>query len=279
MLAKKFPREIKKAEARIIAACSRFSFAESALYEYARGGTDIGGASIRMAEMIAQNWQNLQFGIRELEQRHGVSTVEAFCWDVENNTKQVKIFQVAHKRYTRKGSYALEDPRDIYEMIANNGARRLRACILGIIPGDIVDMAVQKCEAILKEKADVTPERISTLLEKFGEYGVERQHLEKFVQKQLEAMSPLKMARLFKIYNSMKDGMSEAATWFDIPKKVHPQSEKADALKDKLKKKTEKPKESDDLMTAEACPRTGQPTFKVNCVKCQEREGCHVCAT
>ena len=41
------------------------------------------------------------------------------------------------------------DPRDIYEMVANQGARRLRACILGIIPGDVVGASVEECQKTL----------------------------------------------------------------------------------------------------------------------------------
>ena len=48
-----------------------------AAISYARGGTEITGSSIRLAEAIVQNWQNVQFGIRELEQWFGESTIEA----------------------------------------------------------------------------------------------------------------------------------------------------------------------------------------------------------
>src|SRR5574340_1669066 len=156
VLAKKFPRNQIEAMDRILNACQRPSLAEGALYSYARGGTDITGPSIRLAEVAAQNWGNLQFGIRELEQRNGESTVEAYAWDMETNVRQAKVFQVAHKRHTKKGSYQLEDPRDIYEMVANQGARRLRACILAVIPGDVTEAAVAQCEATMKSKADTS---------------------------------------------------------------------------------------------------------------------------
>ena len=98
IISKRFRRNQIEATDRIMSACTRLALAESALYQYARGGTDITGPSIRLAEALAQNWGNLQFGIRELEQRNGESTVEAFAWDMETNTKQVKVFQVGHKR-------------------------------------------------------------------------------------------------------------------------------------------------------------------------------------
>lgn len=216
VIAKKFPRDPVAAMDRILNACSRPSLAESALYTYSRGGTDITGPSIRMAEALAQNWGNLQFGIRELEQRAGESTVEAFAWDVETNTKQVKVFQVKHERHTKKGAYALTDPRDVYELTANQGARRLRACILGVIPGDVVEAAVRQCEVTLNTKAEVTPERLKALVEKFADYGVTQAQIEKRIQRRLDAITPAQMVSLGKVYNSLKDGMSQAADWFEM---------------------------------------------------------------
>lgn len=216
IIAKRFPRDQIAAMDRILQACTRPTLAEQALYSYSRGGTEVTGPSIRLAEALAQSWGNNTFGIRELDQRHGESTVEAFAWDIETNTRQVKVFQVPHLRYTRNGTKKLEDPRDIYEMVANQGARRLRACILGIIPGDVIEQAVKQCETTLKTKAEVTPERLTSLLEKFAEYQVTKEQIEKRIQRHLEAMTPALMVQLGKIYNSLKDGMSSPADWFEV---------------------------------------------------------------
>jgi hypothetical protein len=185
VIAKKFPRDAKSAVDRILNACSapdagraRRSTSTPAAAPRSRG------PSIRAAEALAQNWGNIQFGIRELEQRNGESTVEAFAWDIETNTRQVKVFQVKHcARHPKKGSYALTDSRDIYELTANQGARRLRACILGVIPGDVVEAAMKQCEVTLKTKAEVTPERLKALLEKFAEFGVTKEQIEKRIQR------------------------------------------------------------------------------------------------
>ncbi|MBK8916339.1 MAG: hypothetical protein IPM64_17380 [Phycisphaerales bacterium] len=216
LVAKKFPRDPIAAMDRILNACARPTLAEGALYTYSRGGTEITGPSIRMAEALAQNWGNLQFGIRELEQRPGESTVEAFAWDIETNVRQVKVFQVRHWRDTKSGGYALKDSRDIYELTANQGARRLRACILGVIPGDVVEAATKQCDTTLRTKAEVTPERLANLLEKFAEFGVTKDHIEKRIQRHIDAMTPAQMVDLGKKYNSLKDGMSTAAEWFEM---------------------------------------------------------------
>jgi hypothetical protein len=216
IIAKRFPRNQAKATDRIMVACQRPTLAEGALYTYARGGTDITGPSIRLAEAIAQQWGNLQFGIRELEQRLGESTVEAYAWDLETNTRQTKTFQVKHIRRTRaKGNYALEDPRDIYEMVANQGARRLRACILGVIPGDVVEAAVNQCEDTLKAKADISPDAVKKMVEVFSPYGVSKEMIETRIQRKIDSITPAQIISLRKVYNSLKDGMSTASDWFE----------------------------------------------------------------
>lgn len=233
VVAKKFPRDVVKARERILLACARPKLAEQALYQYARGGTDIQGPSIRLAEAMAQSWGNLQFGIRELEQRDGESSVEAFCWDTETNVRQVKVFAVPHIRHTKKGSYKLEDPRDIYEMVANQGARRMRACILGIIPGDITEEAVAECDKTLAATAKVTPERIKSMVTMFGEFGVTRTQIEARIQRRVDTVTPALLIQLAKIYQSLKDGMSAPADWFEAEQQAEGQEQPAPAAKKK----------------------------------------------
>ncbi len=287
VLAKKFPRNQIEAMDRIAVACQRPGLAEQALYTYSRGGTEITGPSIRLAEAIAQNWGNLQFGIKELEQRNGESTVEAFAWDVETNTRQVKTFQVKHERHTKKGSYKLEDSRDIYELIANNGARRLRACILGIIPGDVVEAAVAQCEQTLKAKADTSPEALKKLVTAFEAFKVTKEQIEKRIQRRLDTITPAQIIQLRKIYNSLKDGMSGPADWFEMSAPVEEQkgADSAAALKEKVRQKIRKEPdpadvpEPEELKNAEPlggdCPNNPGERFTATyCAGCPERQGC-----
>lgn len=229
VLARQFPRDEQKALDKMLVAFQRQGLAEAALYSYSRGGQEITGPSIRAAEAIAQQWGNLQFGIRELSQSNGESTVEAFAWDVETNVRQVKAFQVPHTRYTKsKGNTKLTDPRDIYELVANQGARRLRACILGVIPGDIIESVVNQTDETLKAKADTSPAALKKLEDAFGGYGVSKDMIEKKIQRRLDTITPAQIVSLRKIYNSLKDGMSKPADWFeDIKDKSEPSAKAA----------------------------------------------------
>lgn len=236
-IARTNPRDQKRAMDRILNACCRPSLAESAIYAYARGGSSITGPSIRLAEAVAQQWGNMQFGIRELSNQGGKSEVQAFAWDVETNTRREITFTVPHIRHTKKGSYKLEDPRDIYELVANQGARRLRACILAVVPGDVVEAAVNQCQITLQSHTDVTAEGIKKLIEAFEPLSVTKAQIEKFCQCRAEAIKPAQIVRLRSIYTSLRDGMSSPSDWFEPDETTQPAVLEAKAepsLKDKL---------------------------------------------
>ena len=218
IVAKRFPRDEVMSHNRIMNACKRRSLAERAVYEYPRGGENVTGPSIRLAEVMAQNWGNLDFGIMELEQKNGSSTVMAYCWDLETNTRQTKIFNVPHIRHTKHGVKALTDPRDIYEMVANQGARRMRACILGIIPGDVVDSAVMACEKTLMSGGEPLIDRVRKMAQAFqDDFGVPLESLEKYIGCKAEAFTSQSIVKLRGVYTALKEGRASREQYFELP--------------------------------------------------------------
>lgn len=154
LIARGNPRDPRRAMDRILQDCMRPTLAEEATYQYARGGTDISGPSIRLAETLAKRWGNMEAGVKELSRRDGVSECLAYAWDYETNYRDVRTFTVRHWRDRKNGGgYVLTDERDIYELIANYGQRRKRACILALIDGDVVEAAVRQCEITLAAKS------------------------------------------------------------------------------------------------------------------------------
>lgn len=215
VIARSNPRDPVAAMDRILNACTRPTLADAAVYQYAKGGSNVSGPSIRLAEAMAQQWGNIKTSVRELDQANGVSTVQTIAWDLETGYQCDKVFQVPHLRYTRNGSKKLEDPRDIYELVANQGSRRLRACILAVIPGDVTEAAVTQCEVTMKARADTSPEAMAKMVEAFKVFGVTRDQLEKRIQRRIDAIQPAQVVALKKIYASLRDGMSSPADWFE----------------------------------------------------------------
>lgn len=215
MLAKEFPRSRQDAVERILAECCRETLAEAATYSYTKGGQEISGPSIRLAEVIAQNWGNFHFGWDELSRNNSQSEILAWAWDYETNVKRTTTFFVKHWRDTKKGGYLIKDEREIYELCANQAARRMRACILNIIPGDVTEAAVAQCDLTLQQKEKVTPETIKKLLAAYEALGVSKAQIEKKMLRKAEGFNGANMMQLRKIYNGLKEGMSRVEEIFD----------------------------------------------------------------
>lgn len=232
------PRDEVGACDRIKTACQRVRLAEGAEYVYDRGGQEITGATIDLLTVIANHWGNIQFGFRELTQTAGESSVEAFAWDLETNSKRTVVFNVPHKRVTKRGTTNLTDPRDIYELMANNAQRRVRACLEAIIPPDVVEDAVLQCRATLAETAEVNADSISKVVAAFAKLNVTKDQLQARLGRRLESMQPAQLVNLRRIYKSITDAMSTTADWFDVPKDEAPAMTAADAAKAALKAKS-----------------------------------------
>ncbi|MDA1747691.1 hypothetical protein OWP16_01360 [Bacillus paranthracis] len=226
-VAKKFPRDTYDAFQRIMKECERKLVAENAVYQYPKGGQKVQGPSIRLAEVIARNWGNIDYGIIELDQKNGESSMMAYAWDLETNTRQTKIFTVKHERTAKGKTNKLTDSRDVYEHTANMGTRRMRACILGIIPGDIVDAAVQKCnDTLVNGQKEPLEDRLRTALDAFKkEFGVTKEMIEEHFKYNIDSFTEHDYVKLGQIFTSLNDGVGKKEDFFDT-KKTSPNKSK-----------------------------------------------------
>lgn len=217
IVAKSRKRDILDAYAEIMQACKRSSFAEKALYIYPRGGQKVEGATIRLMECIARAYGNLDFGWRELERGLTKSTVEAYCWDLERNSKHKKVWDVALVRDTKQGRKELTDERDIYEHIANQASRRVRACIESMIPSDLIEEAKDQCRETMKAGINSTNKNdyVKKIVLAFEEIGVTNDQLKAYlgVEKVLGATEN-QMIELRKIYTAIKEGAAMIKDYF-----------------------------------------------------------------
>lgn len=223
IIARANPRDPIRAVELILNDCTRPTLAEAGIYQYARGGTNISGPSIRLAEAEAQRWGNIASGIKEVARHGEYSECVAYAWDLETGFYDERQFQVRHWRDTRQGGYQLTDERDIYELIANFGQRRKRAVLLAVIPGDVTEAALEQCERTMAAQADVSPEGIKKLIEAFATAGVSQPQIEARIQRRLDAIRPAQVVMLRKVYNSLRDGMSEPGDWFEAAAETAPE--------------------------------------------------------
>ncbi len=217
LIAKRFPRNTAVAFASMMESCSRLSFAQQAMYSYPRGGQVVSGPSIRMAEELARNWGNVEFGTRELSRREGESEMEAYAWDLETNLVRSIKFTVRHLRDKKGGAVVLTDERDIYEVTANMGGRRVRACLLAVLPPDYVDSAVQECAKTLAGcNQEPLVDRVKKMLVTFSKWNVTSEMIEARIGKKTSEIFAEDMVELISIHNSIRDGQSKPSDWFGI---------------------------------------------------------------
>lgn len=231
VIAKNYPRDTVAAFARIMESCKRITLAQTALYSYPRGGETVTGPSIRLAEVLAQNYGNIEFGTRELDRLAGRSVAESYCWDLETNVRQTMVFEVPHEIGLKGGKKKfLTDPRDIYELVANMGARRRRACILGIIPADITEAARDRCRKTLAEGGgEPMVDRIRRVVTAFEAVGVSLEMLERRLDHEIKLTTGDEIVELQAIYNSLKDKQAKRSDFFDF-KDEEPESADAKTL-------------------------------------------------
>lgn len=214
-MARQFPRDVIAATDRILAECDRLKLAEKAVYSFPRGGSQVSGPTIKLAEAMQRSWGNMMSGIVEVERTEHESSMLAYAWDLETNSMKRQEFKVPHFRDTKQGKKALNDDRDIYEMTANMGARRLRSCILALIPGDVVEAALNRCEKTLVSKVGDLSVVIPKLLDTFAALGVTKTMIEKRLRHRIEATQGAEVVQLRSVYNSIVDGMGTIDEFFE----------------------------------------------------------------
>lgn len=217
-LARQFTRDQDYALSLALRECERKELAENAMYEFPRGDSVVKGPSIRLVEVLARHWGNIMSGVTEVDSDGQTTTIKCFAWDLETNTSDEKTFTVKHERSVRGSVKKLTDERDIYEMVANKGARRKRACLLAVLPGWYVDAAVKACEKTLADSltADQSMEEvIAKMVEAYASFGITPEQLaEKVGKPDVSKLSKSDVVKLRNLYSAIKDGFVKSADAF-----------------------------------------------------------------
>lgn len=224
-LARQFPRDAEFALQNVLKECERPELAAAAQYEFPRGDSVVKGPSIRLVEVLARHWGNIDCGITEVDAQNDMTTIKCFAWDLETNVSDEKTFSVKHERSTRKGSYKLTDERDIYEMVANKGARRKRACLLAVMPGWYVEAALAACDKTLAATltdGQSMDDVINNVVSAFSEFGITPEQISAKLGKPVDKLSKNDVVKLRHLYSAIKDGFVKANDAFGLAPAFNP---------------------------------------------------------
>lgn len=222
-LARQFPRDPEQSLQNVLMECQRPKLAEAAQYEYPKGDSVVTGPSIRLVEVLARHWGNIDSGVAEIDTHSDHTVVKAYAWDLENNVSDEKTFTVQHVRSVGKGSkrttYKLTDERDIYEMVANKAARRKRSCLLAVMPGWYVEAALDACNETLRNSVTngKTIEEVrEAVVAAFAEFGVSPDNIAAKLSRPIDKLDPNDIVKLRHLYAAIKDGFVKAQDAFDL---------------------------------------------------------------
>lgn len=220
IIARNMPRDVAKSQERIAASCRRPSFAEKAIYKLPRGSKTIEGPSINLALEIARSYGNMDVCMgREIPTDDDRKTVlEVSATDLETNFHVSEILSVKHVRYTKQdGLKPLDNPDDIYMVTAARASKRVRECILKVVPRDITELAIDQCKQTSSSTAGIE-QRVAAMVQKFAALGVNESMLTDLLKKPLKDIIPVDFQNLAAIYTNIADEGGAITDHFGVNK-------------------------------------------------------------
>lgn len=265
IMAMQRPRNVEKFRVRLLAECDRTGFAETAEYYKPVGKKKneetneweqqyATGPSIRLIEVAAQYYGNLDVQSQVLHETEEHRVVECAAIDLETNTRWSEnrlIPRTVEKRGDRiRGSKEVGPPsgRDVIsertntygdkvyvcratadEVQQKQGAetsKSLRTQVTRLLPRDIIDEALQRCRQTIQKEITQDPKAsLRRLIDGFAEMGVSPEDLEIWAGgRKLEQLSPKELQQLRQLWTGLRD---KETTWKEAMEARDPQGSAA----------------------------------------------------
>ncbi len=225
--AKAYPRDVKKSLERIKAmAKADEETANGCFYHLSRGGDEINGVSVRMAEIIASCWGNLRVQSRIIGNDGRTITAQGVCHDLESNLA-VSV-EVKRKITGKNGQTFSED----MQVVTGNAACAIafRNAVLKVVPKAITQGVINEVQEEAKKNIDLAKNRQQCVVY-FVSLGVAETQLFEFLGiNTMEEITADMIMNLRGIATAIKEGTTTVQETF-----VKPADEKAAAAKAKEK--------------------------------------------
>ena len=235
--AHRYPRSITRFKQSALAmATSDEDTAASCFYKLSRGGKEIEGPGVRLAEIVGSAWNNLRYGSRIVGEDDKWVVAQGMAHDLETN---VAMTIEVRRRITDKYGKRYSD--DMIAVTANAAcAIALRNAIFKVVPKTFVDSIYESAKKVAIGDATTLASRRQKALEYFQKMGIALDRilavlgkvgLEDIDLKDLETLTGLKTA--------IKDGDTtiEAAFPAIVSAPAGNGASKTENLAENLKKK------------------------------------------
>ena len=210
--AKAFPRSVAKClEKAMSMVMLSEDIAASCSYSVPRSGGNIEGKSIRLAEIIAANYQNVQYGSRVISNDGKVVVSQGICVDLENNV--TSTVEISRKITDKYGKTFSQDMQTVTGNAASAIARR--NAIFSVIPSALTDSIYEKAKEIARGSAETLVARRDKAVGFFISIGVtEKQLLAVLEIQKLGDIDLDKLATLTGYKAAIKNGETTAKEIF-----------------------------------------------------------------
>lgn len=225
------PRDFDTARVRLLKACQRTRFAEVARY-VKPVGKGIEGPSIRLAEEAARCMGNIAVDIMTIYDDERRRVVRVSATDLEINlpySKDVTVEKTVERNSVRDGQTMISQRvgsrgQTVYTVLASDDeilnkenaltSKALRANLLRLVPGDLLEEALDEVYRTLNSEAERDPgaER-KKVMDAFASLNVMPNHLKEYLGHDLDITTPAELIEMRSVYTAIKDG---EATWAEV---------------------------------------------------------------
>lgn len=218
--ARRYPRSLSMVKKSMLSfATLDEETAASCFYTLPRGGKNIQGPSVRLAEIAVSCYQNLRAGSRILQtvtdgpNPHVV--VQAVAMDLENN---VSVSIEKRRRITKKKNKDHIDEDDI-NLAANAGsAIAFRDAVFKVIPLALIKPVFEQAKMVAIGDAKTLADRRAKCIESFGKMGIGPDRIfAKLEKKGIEEIGLEDIETLIGLFNAIKEGEVQPDEAFPAP--------------------------------------------------------------
>lgn len=230
--AKQWPRSVSRFKAEATALLqSDIETAMSAEYSKPVGGGSVRGPSVRLAELAALCWTNIEVVIQEPIVSDSSVTVQAIAWDMEKNITMpgVATTSILNRTGQRYPQHLIETT------IAATASKARRNAILAVIPRAYVNDLLVAAKAVASKNQKPLEQVRAEMLEFFARsYRVDAAQVFEYLQ--VDGVDDITLAHvdeLRAVVTAIKEGESVEAFFGKAKSKVDLAKEKLAARKAK----------------------------------------------
>lgn len=224
-------RNEDEARDRILKSCRRPAFAERVEYSKPVGNKKIKGPSIRFAELALREWGNIRSDCQVVYEDETFRRSQITITDLETNatfSKEVQIVKTVERKKPGEDREVMGErintsgekvfivaatEEELFNKEAAAISKALRNEGLRLIPSDIIDEAIETARTTMRDRDSKDPAAAKKrLLDSFSSIGVTPKEIERFLGHKTDALVPVELEELRKMYRAISDG---EARWQD----------------------------------------------------------------